>query len=227
VTPAGGAPGGQRRYPRALLGLFALVWIALAIEPRYRQDWALENALSLAFVALLLLSYRRFPLSGASYTAIFVFLCLHTIGAHYTYSEVPYDAWARALTGRSLDGLFGWQRNHFDRFAHFGYGFLLVVPIREVVIRVAGVRGPWRYYLPLTIVTSTSADYELIEWGAALAFGGELGAAYLGTQGDVWDAQRDMALAALGAILSLVLIALVAARRSRGACGQDGGEAAG
>lgn len=163
----------------------------------------------MAFVVVLALSYRRLALSRISYTAIFLFLSVHTVGAHYTYSEVPYETWARALTGHSLNDLLGWQRNHFDRFAHFAYGFLLVYPIREILIRVAAVRGVWGYYLPLAITTSTSADYELIEWGAALLFGGELGIAYLGTQGDVWDAQKDMALAGLGALLGMTLLAVV------------------
>jgi putative membrane protein len=192
--------------------LFAIEWTALAISPRYRQDWALENALTVALVAALALSNRRLRLSPTSYVALFLFLSLHTVGAHYTYSEVPYDEWARAATGRSISAVFGWERNHFDRLVHFAYGFLCAYPIREVLVRFAGVRGVWSYYLPLTIAMSTSADYELVEWGAASLFGGELGAAYLGTQGDVWDAQKDMALAALGALVSIVALAIARAR---------------
>ena len=105
-----------------------------------------------------------------------------TIGAHYTSSEVPYDQWARALTGHSISEFFGWERNHYDRFVHFSYGFLFAYPIRETLIRVVGVHGLWRYYLPPAITSSSSVDYELIEWGAAVAFGGDLGAAYLGAQ---------------------------------------------
>ena len=198
-------------YVIVLAVLFALEWTVLAIGPRDREDWALENALSVVLVVALALSYRRLALSRISYTAIFLFLSVHTLGAHYTYSEVPYDAWARALTGRSLNEVLGWQRNHFDRFVHFSYGFLFAYPIREIVIRVAGVRGFWGYYLPLAITMSTSADYELIEWGAALLFGEGLGMVYLGTQGDVWDAQKDMALAGLGALLSMILLAVVSA----------------
>jgi putative membrane protein len=199
---------GRRRYVLTLAALFGIAWVALAVDPRYRQDWALENALTVAFVTLLALFHRRLALSAVSYTALFLFLSLHTIGAHYTYSEVPYDEWARAVTGRSLSEVFGWQRNHFDRFVHFAYGFLLAYPIREIVLRFAGVRGLWGYYLPLAMTSSTSADYELIEWAAAMMFGGDLGIAYLGTQGDVWDAQKDMALAAVGALLSMILLAI-------------------
>ena len=197
------------RYAAGLAALFALLWVALAIEPNHREDWAVENALVLFFVAVLAATYRRFRLSRISYTLIFLFLCLHEIGAHYTYSEVPYDAWFEALTGRSLNALMGWERNHFDRFAHFMYGLLLAYPIRELFLRLVGVRGFWGDFLPLEFTIATSAFYELIEWGAALVFGGELGAAYLGTQGDVWDAQRDMALASLGALVAMLLTAAV------------------
>ena len=136
--------GIQRRAPHpyvvVLAVLFAFEWLVMAIRPRSREDWMLENALSVAFVAALALSYRGLALSRTSYTTIFVFLSLHTVGAHYTYSEVPYDAWARGLTGHSLNELLGWQRNHFDRFTHFSYGFLLAYPIREILIRRRGTR---------------------------------------------------------------------------------------
>jgi putative membrane protein len=197
------------RYATVLALVFALEWLVLAIRPRYRADWALENALSVAFVVALALSYRRLILSRISCTAIFLFLSVHTIGAHYTYSEVPYDAWTRALTGHALNDLLGWQRNHFDRFAHVAYGFLLAYPIRELLTRIAGVRGLWGYYLPLAVMMSTSAEYELVEWGAATLFGGELGIAYLGAQGDAWDAQKDMALAGVGALVAMALVAVL------------------
>jgi putative membrane protein len=148
-----------------------------------------------------------FPLSKVSYTTLFVFLCLHTIGAHYTYAEVPYDEAWRNLTGHSLNAALGWERNNFDRVVHFSYGLLLAYPIREVFLRIASVRGFWGYFLPLDLTLSTSALYELIEWGAALVVGGDLGQAYLGTQGDEWDAHKDMALAALGALISMCITA--------------------
>jgi putative membrane protein len=196
------------RYLLVLAVLFGLEWAALAISPRDRSDWALENALSVALVAALALLRQRLPLSRGSYTALFVFLTLHTIGAHYTYAEVPYDEWSRAVTGRTLNGLLGWERNHYDRLVHFAYGLLLVHPIRQVLTGMAGVRGLWSYYLPFAVTSSSSADYELIEWGAAMVFGGDLGMAYLGTQGDPWDAHKDMGLAASGALFSLILLAV-------------------
>ena len=85
-----------------------------------------------------------------------MFLCLHTLGAHHTYSEVPYDAWFEQLTGRSLNGLVGWERNNFDRVVHLAYGLLLAYPVREVFLRVADARGFWGYFLPLDLTMSTS-----------------------------------------------------------------------
>ena len=196
---------GHHRYLLVLGVLFALLFTALAIAPWHRADWALENALVVVFVVVVALSYKRLTLSRVSYTLIFLFLCLHEIGAHYTYSEVPYDQWFQALTGRTFNSLVGWERNNFDRVIHFSYGLLLAYPVREVFWRVAQARGFWGYFLPLDLTMSTSMIYELVEWAAAEAFGGELGQAYLGTQGDVWDAHKDMALASLGALIAMLI----------------------
>jgi putative membrane protein len=197
----------ERRYVALLAAFFAIVWLGLAIEPRHRADWALENALTLLAVTLLAVTRRRLPLSPLSYTLIFLFLTFHVVGAHYTYSEVPYDAWFAALTGESLNGALGWQRNNFDRIAHLLYGLLLTQPVREVFVRATGLRGFWGYFLPMDLTISSSATYELIEWGAAMVFGGDLGIAYVGAQGDPWDAQKDMSLAVLGALLSTAIAA--------------------
>ncbi|MDO9308122.1 MAG: DUF2238 domain-containing protein [Deltaproteobacteria bacterium] len=204
-----------RRWFLVLGALFLLVWAALAIAPLDRKDWALENALVIFIVPVLVLSRKKLPLSRISYTAIFIFLCLHEVGAHYTYAKVPYDAWFSNLTGSTLNGLLGLERNHFDRLAHFSFGVLLSYPIREVFLRVADVRGVWGYYLPLDVTMATSMLFELFEWGAAELFGGDLGVAYLGTQGDVWDAHKDMALAMLGAIIAMLLTAAINAYLQR------------
>lgn len=122
---------------------------------------------------------------------------------------VPYDAWFQALTGSTFNSLVGWERNNFDRVVHFLYGLLLAYPVREVFLRVANVRGFWGYFLPLDLTMSTSMIFELFEWAAAEFFGGDLGVAYLGTQGDVWDAQEDMALASLGALAAMCVTAAI------------------
>ncbi|HKA14377.1 MAG TPA: DUF2238 domain-containing protein [Myxococcota bacterium] len=198
-----------------LAGLFAIEFALLAISPVSRSDWMLENALSIAAVAALALSFRRFVFSRISYAMIFVFLSLHEIGAHYTYSLVPYDAACQRWFGFSIDAAFGFHRNMYDRLVHFSYGLLLTYPIREIYLRIVDVRGFWGYFLPLDLTMSTSMIYELIEWGAATAFGSELGQAYLGTQGDVWDSHKDMALASLGAIGAMAVTLAINRRLGR------------
>jgi len=199
-----------------LLGiLFAIEWVALAIRPLFRADWMVENILVVLAVPILAFTSRSFLFSRVSYTLIFIFLCMHEIGAHYTYAKVPYDTWFQALTGSTLNSLLGWQRNHFDRFAHFGFGLLLAYPIREIFMRVADARGFWAYYLPLDVTMASSALFELIEWAAAEVFGGDLGAAYLGTQGDPWDTHKDIALASLGALLAMLINAAINLRFQR------------
>jgi len=195
----------HQKYLLILGVLFLLEWLLLSIEPLDRKDWALENALVIAFILFLAISYKRLPLSRISYTLIFIFLIIHEIGAHYTYAKVPYDAWFNSIFGTGLNDILGWERNNFDRIVHFSYGLLLAYPIRELYFRVADADGFWGYFLPLDFTMSTSMLFELFEWMAAELFGGELGVAYLGTQGDIWDAQKDMAMASLGALIAMLI----------------------
>ncbi len=199
----------HRQYLGVLVAGFMCLAIPLAISPLDRHDWLLENVLTVAALILLLATAKLFPLSRISYTTIFIFLCLHEIGSHYTYAKVPYDAWWQETFGYSLNAAFGLERNHYDRLVHFLYGLLLAYPIREWFIRVADMKGFWSYFFPLDLTMSTSMLYELIEWAAAEFFGGGLGEAYLGTQGDTWDAQKDMALASLGALIAMLITALL------------------
>ncbi len=209
-TPGRSVSAVNAKYGRHLLWLgggFGLLTVLLGIAPWHRQDWILENALVAAALLVLLTIYRHLPFSRLSWSLVFIFLSLHEVGAHYTYAEVPYQAWWQQLTGAASEGAgaLAAGRNHFDRAIHFCYGLLLAYPIREIFLRLARARGFWSYFLPLDLTLSTSALYELIEWGAAEAFGGDLGIAYLGTQGDPWDAQKDMAMAALGALIALAI----------------------
>ena len=191
-----------------LLLAFTVWWLIWAYKPAHFSDWVLENVLTIAFITLLAITRNRFRFSNVSYFLIFVFLCLHTIGSHYTYAEVPYESWTAKL-GFSLNSLFGFTRNHFDRLVHFLFGFLLCYPVRETFMRIVHAKGAWSYYLPIELVMSLSMLYELIEWLVAAVFGGELGMAYLGTQGDIWDAHKDMGLASLGAALGMLIVAII------------------
>ena len=196
----------RKGYLTTLAVLYAAWWVALAIHPLDRSDWWMENLLVFLGVGFLVWTYRPFPLSRISYTCIFVFMTLHALGAHYTYAKVPYQEWFPALAG---------GRNMFDRLVHFLYGLLLAYPIREMFLRIGNVRGFWGYFLPLDLTMSTSMLYELIEWGTAVTVGKDLGAAYLGTQGDIWDAHKDMALASLGALICMCITALINWRLQR------------
>ncbi|MDD5359842.1 MAG: DUF2238 domain-containing protein [Sulfurovaceae bacterium] len=184
------------RFELILSLLFAIQWILWAISPISRHDWLLENVLVFVIVAVLVLTYKNFKFSKLSYFMMFIFLSIHIIGAHYTYSLVPYREWF----GLDLNG-----RNHFDRFAHFLFGSAWVYPAKEFYFKKIIKSNGWSSFLALQSVATFSFLYELIEWGAMLYFGGQLGMEYLGTQGDIWDAQKDMLMAALGGILTIFI----------------------
>ncbi len=202
AIPAREKPG--LAFPALLLGLFLGVFVALGRAPAFREDWLLEHVVPFALLSALVCTIRRLRFSNFAYACICAFLLLHEIGAHYTYSLVPYDEWWRALTGRSLHETLGWSRNHYDRLMHFLYGLLMMPAALELFAARAPGQGVWRWLPALAFLWSHSVVYELVEWCAALLFGGDLGVAYLGTQGDVWDAQKDMALALSGSACGLV-----------------------
>lgn len=194
------------RYPLLLLSIYVLVWIALAIAPLDRHDWLLENTLPALALPLLLWSWRHIRFSHRTYTLLWLFMLLHAVGAHYTYAKVPYDEWLQFLSGHRFNDLVGWQRNNFDRLVHFLYGALLFPLCWELF--APRIHGPQalRYLLIAAFLMSHAGIYEVIEWGAAAFFGGDLGVAYLGTQGDEWDAQKDMGLAMVGTLLSAAIL---------------------
>ncbi|SLM46631.1 conserved hypothetical protein; putative inner membrane protein [Nitrospira japonica] len=197
------------KRPRVILWLsvwYGLLWTGLAVSPYDRQDWLLENLLALTAVTMLIVTYRRFQFSSLSYVLITTFLSLHAVGAHYTYAEVPFGFW--------LQQVFGLSRNPYDRLVHFSYGLLLVFPLREVLVRLAGVAGVWSYYLPVSGMLAQSGFFEVVEAIVAEIVSPDLGAAYLGMQGDPWDAQKDMAAALVGAVATMLIVAV--ATRSSG-----------
>jgi putative membrane protein len=185
-------PFRARRLLHVLCALYAVIWTMSAINPISRGDWLLENLLVFAFFPLLVFNYRRLALSNASYLLLFLFLSLHTIGAHYTYAETPLGYW--------LKDWFGLQRNHFDRIVHFSFGLLLTYPTAEVMVRTLRPRGVWAVLVPVAFVIAASGLFEIIEGIVAWIVSPELGADYLGTQGDVWDAQKDMGLAIIAVL---------------------------
>lgn len=189
------------KYKWFLLMVFALFWGWAAYHPVYPADWLMENYLVFIWVPVVFILGRYFKLSSFSYTLITIFMCLHLVGSHYTYAEVPF--------GDVLKDWFNSDRNMYDRLVHFSFGFLLAYPIREIFVRVAKTKGFWGYYFPLDLVLAFSATYELIEWWSARNVDPSAALAFLGSQGDIWDAQKDMAMAGLGALFSMIIIFLV------------------
>ena len=188
-------PFAANRPLQLMLLWLLVVWVIAAIEPLYPRDWLLENLLVFISAAVLIPGYRRFRFSNASYALLTIFLTLHMAGAHYTYAETPLGFW--------LQDWFGFERNHYDRIVHFSFGLLLAPPLREYLARRSGARPGWCYLLAVVCVMAMSTVYEVIEMLATLVVSPELGAAYLGTQGDEWDAQKDSALASAGAIIAI------------------------
>lgn len=197
---------GRNRLLQALVAWYAVIWVVTAIHPVFPADWLLENILALIAITGLVATYRIFRLSDLSYLLITAFMTLHAVGAHYTYAEVPLGEW--------MQSAFGLSRNHYDRLVHFSFGLLLAYPVREVFLRVASTRGIWAYYLPLDVTLAFSALYEIVEWLVAAMVAPQAGDAYLGTQGDIWDAQKDMLAAGIGALLCMIITVIV--RRQRG-----------
>lgn len=156
----------------------------MAINPTYRLDWFLENILVIGIYTFLIKTYASHRLSNTSYTLIFIFSIFHTIGAHYTYSEVPFTA--------ILTEEFGLERNYYDRFVHFIFGLLVSLPLRNLLERFSGLNGKWLNVLTVTAMISFGEVYEIIEWLTAIVVSPEAGVAFLGAQGDVFDAQKDV-----------------------------------
>lgn len=189
------------KYRWLLVILFTIVWVWAAINPVYPHDWLLENYLVFIFVPLIFILGKYFKLSNASYTLITIFMIVHVIGSHYTYAEVPF--------GYTLQDWLRSSRNMYDRLVHFGFGFLIAYPVREVFMRLSITKGFWSYYFPLELIAAGSAIYEVIEWIAAHTVDPAAGIAFLGTQGDIWDAQKDILLAIIGAFLAMLIIFLI------------------
>jgi putative membrane protein len=188
----------KNRFLQIALACYAIFWIALAIHPLDRSDWLLENLLVFATAIVLIATYRKFQLSNLSYALIFLFLALHAIGAHYTYAKVPIGFWLRDFLHL--------HRNHFDRVIHFAFGLLLLYPMRELLERSAGAHKTWALWLAVALLAALSSFFEILEGVIAQIVRPDLGTAYLGTQGDIWDAQKDMTAAFLGAILTALLL---------------------
>jgi putative membrane protein len=188
----------NKRLLGGLLLWYAVLSIWTAYAPADRQFWLLSSILPGLFVLVLIGTHRLVPLSPASYVLITMFLTLHMVGARYTYAQVPAGAW--------LEHALPLGRNQYDRIVHFSFGFLLTYPIEELFRLTVPLHGWLLYYLPVMTVLGLSGLWEIIESWVARVVHPELGITYLGSQGDVWDAQKDMAAALYGALLCMGLL---------------------
>ena len=183
------------------LTVFTSIWVNTLIGTNDLNNWFLENTLTVLFMLFLFFSFRKYQFSDLSYLLICVYLCLHVYGSKYTYAENPFGYW--------LKDYFHFGRNHYDRIVHFSFGFLLAYPMRELFLRWLKYPKTVSWILPIEITLSVSGLYELIEWAVADVFFKAQGDAYLGTQGDIWDAQKDIFMAFMGAILSTTIVSLI------------------
>lgn len=189
----------HRMFHLALLlsGLLYLIWSGIA--PSGRFNWLMETGPAIIGGIVLLLTYRKHPLTTVSYLLIWFFSLILITGGHYTYAEVPIGNWFRDT--------FSLSRNHFDRFGHFFQGVIPAMVGRELLLRTSPLRpGKWLLVICTSIALAISACYELFEWQYAATFGGEMANDFLGSQGDIWDAQKDMFLALGGAVASQLLL---------------------
>jgi len=189
-----------------MLGALVILLAVVQIDSPYPAVAPLHHIPTLVLIVSAPFLLRRYPLSTAAIAAVVVFFALHTVGGRYTYTNVPYDDWATDLFGRSLSDITGWSRNHYDRLVHLAYGLLAVLPTREFLRRHLGIGDRLALYIAIESVIAVSAVYELFEWGLSIVLAGPLANDYNGQQGDVWDAQKDMALATLGALAAATAI---------------------
>lgn len=190
-------PFAQNTLLKLYAVIFAICWILTFVFTTDSTNWIIENILTILLIGGLTISYRKFKFSDLSYTLIFVYILLHIYGATYTYAENPLGYW--------LKDVLHLERNHYDRIVHFSFGFMLTYPMRDYFRNWFDWPVWVCWVLPVEITMSFSGIYEIIEWLVADVFFAAQGDAYLGTQGDVWDAQKDMGLAVSGAVLIMLI----------------------
>lgn len=193
------------KFLYTLLGLYGVLFTALAFNPIDRPTWFAENLTVWIIVGIIVFLYvRNVRFSKTAYALMFVLIYLHTIGGHYTFALVPFDY---------ITNLFDFERNHFDRIAHFSVGFYAFA-IAELLYAKKLVRNRLILFTyPIFFIATIAAGYEIIEWVYAASAAPEAGAAYLGSQGDIWDAQKDMLADTIGAILAVLLFFFLRAPR--------------
>jgi putative membrane protein len=196
----------KRRFKIWTLAAISFFLCITCIHPVYPDEIFLQHVATLMAIALLIYLTVKNNISNQAFLCFILLLMFHITGARWNYSDIPYNEWIQSITRFNIDQYFDFKRNQYDRLVHFMYGFLLIIPISEIYIN--WVRIPIRLskHLAFLFVLSTSMIYELIEWMVAVFLSPDQADAYNGQQGDIWDAQKDMALAMLGAVLMILIL---------------------
>jgi len=189
----------SNKYPLILLVIVLAFWIWSGIGPQdTRLTWILETFPFMIALPVMLLTYRRFPLTGLTYTLIAVHAMILMIGGHYSYAKVPIGFW--------MEDWFGWTRNNYDKIGHFMQGFAPAIYVREILVRTSPLKqGKWLGFISIAVPLALSSLYEIMEWLASLSNPADT-EAFLGTQGYIWDTQTDMFLCLIGSVVALVLL---------------------
>ena len=199
----------------ALLAITCLLLAISCWRPIYPHEQFLQHIPTVVALGLLALAVRRRWFSTPALVCLVLFLWLHILGARYIYSYVPYDEWLTRVVGFSPTAWFDWRRNHYDRLVHWCFGALAILPVSELAQRYGGLGRWWAIVFAVSLVACLSSLYEIAEWIVAVVLSPEGAEAYNGQQGDLWDAQKDMALAAVGSLVAVVCH-LLRARRTAG-----------
>jgi putative membrane protein len=195
-------------FSRAVLALFLVLWAVSCIHLPYPEYFAMKHIPTIfGFVGLILAERNRW-MDRLGFSLVVAFLILHLVGARYLYSNVPYDDWSQLLLGFRINDAMGFERNHFDRLVHFCFGLLFVYPLWQFFQNQLRLTGWWAGMMSVCVVLAASAVYEIAEWATAMTFAPDWAEAYNGQQGDVWDPQRDMALAGIGSVVAAGIIGL-------------------
>jgi putative membrane protein len=199
----------QRRFKAGILILFFLILVVSCINPIYPHEMYLQHSATLVAAVFLIYSTFKNNLSNKSFVLISVFMVFHIIGARWIYSYTPYDQWIKAITGISINSCFGFERNQYDRLIHFLFGFLILIPLQELMQRKTGLTWKTSLLMAFLIILSLSMFYEVFEWMLSIVLSPEDAESYNGQQGDYWDAQKDMALAFVGSLCMIFIICIL------------------
>ena len=187
-------PFARNRPLHNMIYLFIAYFCLMAISPVQRLQWFAECTPLLAILIVLVLTYKRYRFSNSSYLMMLIFFSLHVVAAHYTYEGTPFEHW--------LKPLFHTKRSNYDRVVHFFFGVLISYPIRELLENTMKFRRVWSYVLPIVFIAGISGFFEIVEWLAAAIYGKGGEERFIGMQGDIFDTQKDMAVALVGVLVA-------------------------